>query len=64
MGNIVVGRYGPNEGTVEPDGSIRQNWQGWIEPEDLSWIAFIDMEGKPTFFLNRDENGGVIDAAA
>jgi hypothetical protein len=64
MGNIVVGRYGPDEGTIEPDGSIRQHWQGWIEPEDLSWIAFVDMEGRPTFFLNRDpETGAVLEAA-
>lgn len=64
MGNITVGRYGPSEGSVQPDGSIRQHWQGWIEDEGQTWIAFIDMVGKPTFFLTRDENGGVIDAAA
>lgn len=60
MTNITVGRYGPNEGTVLEDGTIRQDWQGWIEPDDLSWIAFIDMGGRPTFFLDRDPvTGGV-----
>lgn len=33
-------------------------WAGWIEPEDRSWIAFIDLEGRPLFFLNRDPSSG------
>lgn len=60
MCNITVGRYSPSEGTVQPDGTIRQHWQGWIEPDDRSWIAFIDMDGKPTFFLNRDPVTGAV----
>ncbi len=52
MCNIIVGRYS------NPD--LQKHWQGWIEPEDLSWIAFIDTEGKPTVFLNRDPKTGAV----
>jgi hypothetical protein len=52
MTNITVGRY-----THE---SVTKDWQGWIEPDDLSWIAFIDAEGKPTFFLDRDPETGAV----
>jgi hypothetical protein len=51
MSNITVGRY---------DNPKAVGFSGWIEPEDKSWIAFIDTEGKPTFFLNRDKSGGVL----
>lgn len=53
MCRIIVGRYS------HP--SIAQFWQGWIEPEDLSWIAFIKADGTPVVYLNRDPvTGGVI----
>lgn len=42
--NIKVSRY-PN-----PKGI---GWAGYIFPEDHSWIAFIDLTGKPYFFLHR-----------
>lgn len=52
MQNIIVGRY------AHPGA-----WQGWIEPDDRSWIAFIDIAGRPVFFLNRDPvTGAVLDA--
>jgi hypothetical protein len=36
-------------------------YAGWIEPRDKSWIAFVDLAGKPTFFLNRDPvTGGIL----
>lgn len=35
-------------------------WAGAIEPADRSWIAFIDLEGKPTFYLNRDTVTGAV----
>lgn len=51
MCSIRVGRYRRPQSV---------GWAGWIEPEDLSWIAFIDLEGSPVFFLNRDsKTGGV-----
>lgn len=34
-------------------------WAGWIEDEEQTWIAFIDVDGKPTFYLDRDDSGGV-----
>jgi len=49
MQNIKVGRYSQND-----------HWAGWIEPEDMSWIAFIDLEGKATFYLNRDPVTGAV----
>ena len=52
MNNIKVGRY------TNP---VNIGWQGWIEPEDRSWIAFIDLDGRPKFYLHRDEKGGVIE---
>ncbi len=51
MSSIRVGRY-QNPQSV--------GWAGWIEPEDLSWIAFIDLKGAPTFFLNRDPVTGAV----
>lgn len=51
MQNITVGRY-KNPQNV--------GWAGWIEPEDKSWIAFVDLEGHPVFFLCRDPNTGAV----
>lgn len=51
MQNIHVGRY---------DNPRATGWAGWIEPGDRSWIAFIDLEGHPTFYLERDETGAVV----
>jgi hypothetical protein len=69
MGNITVGRYTETpelRALAQEHGAalVSDHWQGWIEPDDKSWIAFIDVAGKPTFYLNRDGDGGVIDAAA
>jgi len=50
MGNITVGRYDHPESV---------GYQGWIEPDDKSWIAFVDNDGKATFFLDRDADGAV-----
>jgi hypothetical protein len=53
MGNIKVGRY--------PDPNAVGGWAGWIEDDSRSWIMFIDTEGRPLVFLNRDPvTGGVI----
>lgn len=40
MQNIQVKRY------KKPNGV----WDGWIEPEDGSWILFIPIEGAPQLF--------------
>lgn len=60
MTNIRVGRYSKGSGTIQPDGSVKQDWQGWIEPDDRTWIAFIDSEGRPLFFLDRDPLTGAV----
>lgn len=49
--NITVGRY-------EHPGSV--GYQGWIEPEDKSWVAFVDNDGHPQFFLDRDPVTGAV----
>jgi hypothetical protein len=49
--DIVVRRY-PNPSEI--------GWAGWIEPRDLSWIAFIDLHGRPRFYLNRDPSTGAV----
>ena len=51
MCNIRVGRYQHPQSV---------GWAGWIEPEDLSWIAFIDLKGEVTFFLDRDPETGAV----
>jgi hypothetical protein len=53
MQNIIVTRY-ENPQAV--------GWAGYLEPADKSWIAFIDLKGAPTFFLERDETGAVVPA--
>lgn len=50
MSNVKVGRYADPKAV---------GWQGWIEDEERTWIAFVDLDGKPVFFLNRDNDGGV-----
>lgn len=52
MQNITVGRY------EQP--SVTKDWQGWIEPDDLSWIAFIGADGVPIVFLDRDPISGAV----
>jgi len=48
---IKVGRYGQPE---------KVGWLGWIEDEERTWVAFIDLEGRPKFFLNRDPKTGAV----
>jgi hypothetical protein len=51
MGNITVGRYADPEST---------GYQGWLEPDDKTWIAFIDSDGHPQFYLDRDPATGAV----
>ena len=51
MGNITVGRYEhPQE----------CGWQGWIEPDDKTWIMFVRLDGQPVAYLNRDPDTGAV----
>lgn len=51
MGNITVGRY-------EDPASV--GYQGWIEPDDGTFIAFIANDGSPVVFLDREPDGAVL----
>jgi hypothetical protein len=51
MPNITIGRYD------HPD---QVGYQGWIEPDDMSWVAFIDNDGHPVVFLTRDPKTGAV----
>lgn len=46
--------------TVERYESGYCGWQGCISPADRSWIVFIDPDGKPVFWGERDEDGAVV----
>ena len=53
MQNLTVGRY------IEP--SVKTTYQGWIEPEDRSWIIYLDAEGQPVlYWRERESDGSVI----
>jgi hypothetical protein len=52
MENVKVGRYSNPE--------LLKFWQGWIEPNDLSWIMFIGANGRPSMFLTRDPQTGAV----
>lgn len=53
MSNIIIGRY--------PDGPIQEHCTGYVQPEDRSWIIFLDSEGKPFhYYPERDASGAVI----
>lgn len=53
MANIKIGRY------AHP--SISDEWSGWGEPEDRSWIIWLNADGKPAlYYPERDSGGGVI----
>lgn len=50
MQNINVRRY---ENTSH-------GYAATIEPEDRSWIVFVDVDNKPTLYAHRDETGASV----
>jgi hypothetical protein len=52
MVNITVGRYTSQQ--------TREFWQGWIEPDDKSWIMFVKADGSPVVFLERNPDSGAV----
>jgi len=53
--NIRVHRY------AEPKNV--GGWAGWIEPDDLSWIVFVHLDGTVRAYLHREpDTGAVIDS--
>lgn len=67
MVNITVHRYpvpSDDERSEWPDGvaAVSDSWQGYVEPDDLSWIVFVARDGTPTVYLRRDvDTGAVLD---
>lgn len=60
MQAIHVHRYSTASDVPEGSVPVTDYWQGWIEPDDLSWILFIDVDGRVTMFDERDPvTGGV-----
>jgi len=53
MCNIIVGRYSNPE--------TQKSWQGWIEPEDKTWIMFVAADGSLSTFLKRDPETGAVE---
>ena len=53
MYNIKIGRYSFPE-------KLSHGWEGWIEPEDKSWIVYVASDGKPVVYLDRDPDTGAI----
>jgi hypothetical protein len=35
-------------------------YQGYVEPEDRSWILYVENDGAPLFYPHRAEDGGVL----
>lgn len=52
MQNIVVKRYSNKE--------TQKFWQGWIEPEDKSWILFINVDGRVFMYDKRCQETGAV----
>lgn len=53
MANLKIERY--------DDEQINEDYSGFIEPSDRSWIIYLDNDGKPALYWdNRDEHGAVI----
>jgi hypothetical protein len=53
MSNLKIGRYAHE--------SVTAHHAGWIEPDDGSWIIFLDAAGKPcVYYAEREPSGAVI----
>lgn len=53
MKNIKIGRYSDQS-------SASHGWAGWIEPDDLSWILFVGVDGHAEFYGERDRETGAV----
>lgn len=62
MQDIKVGRYSAEGAVVDGEyvPGAGEFFGGWIEPEDASWIIFLDPNGYPVvYFDTRSESGAV-----
>lgn len=65
MQNIIVRRYpvpsDEERASLPPDTHpVSDYWQGWIEPDTLEWIIFIDADGRAVLFDERDPETGAV----
>lgn len=65
MQNIEVYRYPiPSAETraTYPEGvsDVSDHWQGYVQPEDLSWILFVAKDGSVKVYLHRDPATGAV----
>lgn len=52
MANLKIERY---------DGDVSEDYSGLIEPDDRSWVIYLDNDGKPALYWSeRDEHGAVV----
>lgn len=58
--HIVIGRYEPQTDLPEGVNDPADRWEGWVEPDDKSWILFVAANGEPLFWPRRYPEGGVI----
>lgn len=61
--DIKIGRYNTDAiYAIGPDGEREScGWSGYIEDGDMSWILFLNDDGKPALYWGeRDEGGGVV----
>lgn len=49
--NVHIGRYAEEEA---------DDYQGWIEPEDRSWILYMRKDHAPELFVDRDPKTGAV----
>jgi len=49
MQNITVTRY-----------EVSEYWDGYIQPDDWSWILYVDKKGRTLFYPKRKKSGAVI----
>ena len=52
VSNLKIGRY--------DHPSVTDEYAGWIEPDDKSWIIWLDAHGKPAvYYKERNDDGSV-----
>jgi len=51
MQNVEVHRY---------RGQVSEQWQGWMEPADKTWIVFVAADGRVKLYDKRDPATGAV----
>jgi hypothetical protein len=69
--NIIIGRYPRPTDEERAETEERSpgctfpsdTWDSYIEPEDRSWLLFVEKDGTPLFWPHREPSGAVIGEA-